>query len=340
METIWTSSIDLTDPLTCPDDLYSGHAHVYSGDPYWFLHDPAIVSFNGRLLAAWYNCTDGEMCGATCIRGAWSDDGGETWGEVFTLAESANPQKLLYVPVSFLVHDATLYAFVTHMTGPDIVTDCEILRYDPAPDRFLHCSFFKTPFLNNCAPQPIPGGYLMGGRVPRTPGIRPQIPAIARCGNDPTAWEVIRLPEHRDLPLPETAIIAEESRITAFVRGTPGKSRIYTSFDAGTTWDAGQENPIPAIDSKMYSGTLSDGRHYLIANLPTELGFRQLLTIAVTEPGKYDFCEIRKLVEGESCYYPCAVEDNGMLYITATQRPTDGSNGNHCRFFRIPVASL
>lgn len=65
-----------------------------------FLHDTMIVPLGGRLLMAWYNCSENEIVGRTIIRGRWSADHGQTWSEPEIICEDVRPEHHM-VPVTF-----------------------------------------------------------------------------------------------------------------------------------------------------------------------------------------------------------------------------------------------
>ena len=65
-----------------------------------FLHDTMIVPLDGRLLMAWYNCSENEIVGRTIIRGRWSADHGQTWSEPEIICEDVRPEHHM-VPVTF-----------------------------------------------------------------------------------------------------------------------------------------------------------------------------------------------------------------------------------------------
>jgi len=110
-----------------------------------------------------------------------------------------------------------------------------------------------------------------------------------------------------------------------------------------------------ASHSKFAAGKLSTGQRYIIYNLPhferDEKGRiavegmkrgRQTLVIAVANPGEKAFSHIWKVSDVSqsthqkmSCY-PCAVEHDGMLYVTYTGQ----HKSRNCGFTAIPVASL
>ena len=80
---------------------------------------------------------------------------------------------------------------------------------------------------------------------------------------------------------------------------------------------------IPYRSSKIYSGTLSDGRFYLIAN--ADRSNRSKLVLYVSERDKLKFTRQKMLIDCAvsdddmtKCHYPAAVEYNGWLHIIAT----------------------
>jgi hypothetical protein len=86
---------------------------------------------------------------------------------------------------------------------------------------------------------------------------------------------------------------------------------------------------------------LTTGQNYVVSNLVSD-GYRNLLTISVTKPGKKQFSKIWKIRNGYSAQlkagsewsYPCATEYDGKLYVVYT------SEKHHCCLTIIPVSSL
>ena len=94
---------------------------------------------------------------------------------------------------------------------------------------------------------------------------------------------------------------------------------VYISSDMGESWSAATAHDIPYVSSKIYTGTLLDGRHYLIANIDDYS--RRRLALYFTDKGELRFKE-RLVLDGEKdgirwtkLHYPCAYEANGMLYV-------------------------
>lgn len=83
-----------------------------------FLHDTMIVPLGGRLLMAWYNCSENEIVGRTIIRGRWSADHGQTWSEPEIICEDVRPEHHM-VPVTFTEENGEIWAYVTRMSSHD-----------------------------------------------------------------------------------------------------------------------------------------------------------------------------------------------------------------------------
>jgi hypothetical protein len=325
--------------------------HRAGTDGFNFLHDAAIVHHKDFLLAAWYNCPQGEMVGESMIRGRRSRDGGRTWSELEVIAADREKRGILYVPVAFLSHAGRLYAFVTNMLGgPDRVHRCEVFLLDETANRWASRGFIAGPFLPNCTPQKMDdGNFLMAGRMAERPGELPTIPAVAISRGEKLTepWSVVRLlpsgrlPNGRVLPIPESTAIVDHAEVTAVVRREKANSLLFRSHDHGRTWSPPEEHNFPMAWSKVYAGMLTTGQRYLLANVPCG-GSRDLLVIAVSRPGEKAFCRMWKLRDGHCAAlrcgpewsYPSAIEHEGTLSVVYT------SEKHHCVMTSIPVKSL
>jgi CubicO group peptidase (beta-lactamase class C family) len=337
--------------LASPDGAKDVMVHRAGADAYNFLHDSAIVQHKGKLLAAWYSCPRGEMVGESLIRSRRSQDGGRTWSGVETIASDIRKQGIMYVPVAFLSHGGTLYAFITNMKGgPDLVQNCEVFVLNEETNTWISRGFIAGPFLPNCAPQRLAdGNFLMAGRVADQPGQKPTIPAVAiSSGEDlEKPWSLVRLlprgklDDGQRIPCPETTVLVEGRELTAFVRRENANSLVFFSHDNGQTWSGPCEHNFPMASSKIYAGLLSTGQRYLLCNLPTGR-YRDLLVIAVSRPGEKTFVKTWKIRDGYApalrvgpeWSYPCAVEADGNLHVVYT------SEKHHCVLTTIPLKSL
>ncbi len=354
MYPLWEPTIPFParDGLSYPEGAVDVVVHRAGEDQYNFLHDAAVVAHDGALFAAWYNCPEGEMTGESCIRCRRSTDAGATWSAPEVITSDAANAGILYVPVAFLSHAGTLYAFVSNMIGPDLVTACEIfvLEPDSAVGAWRSAGFIAEGFLPNCAPVLMDDGhFIMAGRVAPSPGEKALIPAVAigRAADPARPWEVLHLlpdgraPGGAQLPYPETSVIVEGGEVTALVRNDHGNALLLLSTDYGRSSSPPQEHNFPIGAAKAYAGVLSTGQRYLLSNTPAS-GYRELLTLAVSRPGDTSFRAMWKirdgyagrLAAGPEWSYPCAVEHQGRLFIVYT------SAKKHCVMTSAPISSL
>lgn len=320
-------------------------------DQYNFLHDAAIVNHKGVLYAAWYNCPTSEMQETSLIRGRRSEDGGLTWSAIEIIASDKEKKGIMYVPVSFLSHLGILYAFISNMEGgPDLVTRCEVFVLNEKTNSWNSQGFIAGPFLPNSSPIKMEdNNFIMAGRMANKSGQKPTIPAVAISNGDllTEKWDVIplkyngKLPQNENPDFPETTVLVDGKNITTFVRNHSGYPLLFTSKDYGRTWSDPQEHNFPFASSKITSGTLSNGQNYVLSNIVSD-GYRDLLIIAVTNPGEKQFSKIWKIRDGDSDLlkvgpewsYPSTTEFDGKLYIVYT------SKKKHCCLTIIPISSL
>jgi hypothetical protein len=315
------------------------------------LHDAAIIEHKNVLFAAWYNCPSGEMEETSLIRGRRSCDFGLTWSDIEVVASDKELKGIMYVPASFLSSKGVLYAFVSNMEGgPDLVTRCEVFILNEDEDAWKSSGFITGPFLPNCSPVKMGNNnFIMAGRMAAEAGQKPTIPAVAISQGDKLTekWDVVPLNYNGKLlpgenpDFPETTVIVDGNKITAFVRNHSKYPILFESNDYGRTWSDPYIHNFPFASSKIYAGTLSTGQNYVIGNIVSE-GYRDLLIIATTRPGEKQFSGIWKiksgysgqLVAGPEWSYPCATEYAGKLYVVYT------SEKHHCCLTIIPVNSL
>ncbi len=350
---VWEKNLPfpLPENMTYPEGAIDIMIHRAGSDNYGFLHDAAIVEHKKTLFAAWYNCPSGEMQGTSLIRGRRSKDKGLTWSDTEVIASDEAKKGIMYVPVAFLSFQDVLYAFVSNMEGgPDLVTRCEVFILNEKNNSWNSSGFITGPFIPNCSPIKMENNnFIMAGRMANQPGQKPTIPAIAISHGDKLTekWDVISLNYHAKLPVgenpdyPETTVIVDGQRITAFVRNHSKCPIRFISNDFGRSWSDPQIHNFPFASSKIYAGRLSTRQDYVISNLVSE-GYRNLLAIAVTPPGKKQFSRVWKirygysdqLAAGPEWSYPCAIEYGGHLYVVYT------SEKHHCCLTIIPVCSL
>ncbi|MDR2704948.1 MAG: glycoside hydrolase [Planctomycetaceae bacterium] len=329
------------------------HSIVENGltDRYKFLHDPAIVCHKGTLYVAWYNCPEHEIVGESLIRGRRSSDLGQTWSDIETIASDTAQDKTFYVPVQFLSHEGTLYAFVGIMVGGhDLIKSCGVYSLDEKTNRWIFHREIAERFLPLTEPVKMTdGNFIMGGRITSKFGLKPFIPAVLISnGNKIVAdWKVV--PIHATSYLadcPETALIVEDCHITAFSRNEKSLYPfIHYSNDYGQHWDAIINTTFLASPSKLYAGKTSTDQRFLLFNVAkTKTGHaeRRVLGIAVSKPGEKVFSKIYKVRDDsdgiiKSSFYPCAIEFDKKMYIVYTAII---AGRRHCCLSKIPIESL
>ena len=350
---VWDNNLPfpLQENMPYPTGAVDVMVHRAGSDNYNFLHDAAIVEHKNTLYAAWYNCPSGEMQESSLIRGRRSTDYGLSWSDVEIIASDKEMKGIMYVPVAFLSHNDILYAFISNMEGdPDLVTRCEVFVLNEKTESWNSSGFIAGPFLPNCSPIKMGNNnFIMAGRMANKPGEKPTIPAVAISHGDKLTeqWDVVPLKYNGKLPLgenpdfPETTVIVDGANITAFVRNHSQYPILFTSGDYGRTWSDPQVHNFPFASSKIYAGTLSTGQNYVLSNIVSK-GYRDLLTIAVSHPGKKQFSKVwkirdgysKKLEAGSEWSYPCAIEYSEKLYIVYT------SEKLNCCLTIIPVSSF
>jgi hypothetical protein len=153
---------------------------------------------------------------------------------------------------------------------------------------------------------------------------------ISDSGKIDGQWRLVKLQEDGYLPdgsryqHPEVSLIAEGKNIYAFVRNDfRNIPMLYQSQDCGEHWTGPIALDIPFSNSKIYSGTLKDGRHYVIGNIQPG---RSKLEIFFTEPGTMTFTRSivlqdgtnEQLGYGKEWHYPSAWESDGKMYVIYT----------------------
>ena len=132
------------------------------------------------------------------------------------------------------------------------------------------------------------------------------------------------LPDGSKLVHPEITAIIEDNKIAMFSRDDERKvPLVYLSQDYGETWSDAFSYDIPFSDSKIYAGTLSDGRNYIIGNWYPG---REKLVLVFSKPKEYTFDTgiilqngfSDRLGYGKAWCYPCAYEADHKLYIIYT----------------------
>ena len=182
---------------------------------------------------------------------------------------------------------------------------------------------------------------MLPGRIGEMDDL-PTIPAvlISDSGKIDAPWRLVKITDTDMLPdgvpfvFPEITPILAECKIYMFCRDDHRRvPLVFLSEDNGESWTGPYAHDIPIDNSKIYSGTLSDGRNYIITNIGTER--RKRLLIFLSDPNQMSFTECKLLRSGNAddfptatqWHYPVAIESDGMLKIICTVSFEDKSRG-------------
>ena len=318
-------------------------------DGYIFLHGVALANYKSKLFCAWAHNKVLENSDDEEVNYAISNDGGVTWSQY--IEGDLSPQKGTAVSHGvFLVHQEKLWFFAPQFKG-DLNREKAMMRmcayvFDEAEEKFcplgtvLDERFWPMcePILMDDGNYIIPGIYVGSGYYDTDNGA-----AVAISHQDDLLhWDMVKLPIADDVQVwGECCIVAEGSHLRLYCREHSRKLvALYSeSSDFGRTWTTLGASNLPMIDSKPYSGTLSDGRHYLISSCAQDITARNPLTIALTRPGEADFSTIYTVDSGKILSYPYAIEIDRKLYI-AYSSSTEGRNRNSAVLAIVDIEDL
>ena len=310
-------------PVFTPDDSFK------------FLHEAAIIEFKGVLYASWYNCVETELRGYTPICGKRSYDNGKTWTEMEIIAQDESCQ-ILYCPPVYGICDGKLYLLMNQMVGADLIHSLDLYVLNEQTDSFELVWSRPIPFKLNTNVVTLPNGkLLLPGRVAELDGF-PNTPAvlISDSGKIDAEWRLVKiapdgaLPDGDKLIHPEISVIIQNHTLYMFNRNDRKRvPLVYLSKDWGESWSPLLCHDIPYINSKIYTGSLSNHKNFLIANEYVKDSKRSRLVAYFTDKDTMEFNKRLVLTDypldpqqGEpyACHYPAVCESNGKLYIIAS----------------------
>ncbi len=294
-----------------------------------FLHEAAIIAFKGRLFASWYSCPGTrELRGYTPIMERRSRDGGKTWSALTEVCGDKS-EKLLFCPPVYHIEDDKLYMLINEMVAPDHIHAMDLYVLNEATDKFEFLWSKPIPFkLNTNILKMDNGKLLIPGRIAEPDGF-PVTPAvlIADSGRINSDYRLVKIQENEYISEKvkhehaECSAILEGEKVYMFCRDDLCRVPVlYISEDFAETWSKAIAHNIPFSNAKIYAGTLSDGRRYVIGNLYPE---RHKLAIFLTEGKDMVFTKGYMLQDGmseilqygQTHSYPSACEAEGKLYI-------------------------
>ncbi|MBQ9735654.1 MAG: helix-turn-helix domain-containing protein [Clostridia bacterium] len=340
----------------CTESAGISYVHVHDpGEAFGsFLHEAAIIEFEGVLYASWYNCREKELSGYTPIVGRRSYDGGKTWTDPEIIAEDQSG-RILYCPPVYGICDGKLYMLMNQMVSADLMHSLDLYVLNKETDRFEFLWSRPIPFKLNTNAVRLPNGKLiLPGRIAEQDGF-PNTPAVAisDSGKIDAKWRIVKvapngvLPDGSSLVHPETTLICCDNVLYLFNRNDQRRvPLVYISRDFGGSWSDAMSHDIPYTSSKIYSGMLSDGRFYLIAN--ADRLRRSKLVLYVSEKNRLQFTKKKVLMDCDApvhditlCHYPAAVESDGKLYVIATAHyPAETSEKRGAILFTVDLSEV
>ena len=349
----------LKDGFTLDDIKHNSHIEncmVQNPDTgHMFLHEAAIIEFKGVLYTSWYQCEVKELQGPTPICGKRSFDGGKSWTDVEIIAEDKSG-KILYCPPVYGICDDKLYMFINQMVSPDHMHSLDLYVLDEQTDKFQLLWSRPIPFKLNTNVYNLSNGKLMlPGRIAEQDGF-PVTPAvlISDSGKIDAEWHLVKiqqdglLPDGAHLEHAEISAIVNENKVYVFNRNDYRKvPLIYLSEDYGESWSEVMSHNIPLAATKIYSGTLSDGRNYIIGNIFNDYK-RDRLAIFISKTYTMNFNKGHWLQDicsdnhsvGLNWHYPVAYEADGNLYVIYTVNMNEDWVTRGAMLSVIPICSL
>jgi hypothetical protein len=325
-------------------------------DGYNWLHGAAICWHRGLLYASFGHNRGDENTETEEARGLVSQDGGRTWGEVFTM--DPGEENLAVSHGVFLSHEGRLWAFMGAFYDRFQRTHTRAYLLDEGTGQWQTRGLVVD---DGFWPMQEPirmddGNWIMAGaRVGRGYDLD-HLPAVAISdGDDLTRWQMIVIPKHASVGSiwGESTVIVDGHWIMNISRyGARPLALVAISEDYGRTWTESLASNLPMTTSKPYAGTLSTGQHYLICTTTADSGNRRSpLTIALTRPGERLFSSVYRIRDavhdgpGEShpsarLSYPYAVEHEGALYVIYSNCGGRGANRNSAELAIVPLESL
>lgn len=333
--------------------------HEPEVDEYPWLHGLSLAWHKGKLHASFGHNKGSENTASEEARGRVSEDGGKTWGDVFTIDTGTESEDLAVSHGVFLSHAGRLWAFHGAFRGKmgGIHTRAYLLDETSSrwePKGVIAAGGFWA--LN----QPVKmtdGNWIMAGICAGAYSNHTTKPAavVVSHGDDFTKWDLVTIPAPEGLKVwGESSIIVDGSNVLNIARyGAKPLALVSKSTDHGRTWTMMAESNLPMTTSKPASGMLSTGQRYLVCtNAANNGGRRAPLTIAVSKPGQPIFSKVFVIrpalfpsgpgesLEKLSLSYPCAIEHEGRLYVAYSNNGGRGGNHNSAEMAVIPVEKL
>jgi hypothetical protein len=323
--------------LSAPDCIEHRIIHP-GGAPYLFLHESRLGRHGNSLFAAWDNSFVVESQWGSVIRWIRSEDGFATWSDPVVLAPALEGENITWESVHFLSAEDEFWAFVAQVRSEprdqsNTAGDMVVFKFKPGTETWSEQSRVSGFHPQNPPQLTGDGNWCMGGHY----NLSQARFAISR-GRDLTDWDVVEIPcgPENYVEYAETSFIAGDKVIDAYVRNEIRTGSLLTSrsHDGGKSWPLLQPSNFLTNSNRTSAGMLSTGQRYIAFNMMSaseEMGERDVLAIAVSEPGGEFFKKIVRIrndtpppMQVAECpkmrqwSYPSVLEHEGKVYISYT----------------------
>lgn len=317
-------------------DLYPGVRHVTvhapDSDNYKFSLGAAIVPYKELWVCGFLQSLNQENDNESRWVCRYSHDNCETWSDVTVIAGKEG--EFSHSHGVFWNDGKTLWTFcpkarygldVLHGPGfqgnpyPDMVMEAYTLNTDLTWQ--FRGTVLDDTFWPLCEPVRLPNGQLLLAGLECGDAFAQG--AVAISDGNPLHWKKVNIPNPKNLPIwGETTVIVYEDCLLALLRTDRSRLGYSVSHDFGQTWTDLDFLDAVISNSKAYGGSLSDGRKYLLTNIPGGPNDRCIMAIAFgdstgcwqkAQPIRVDFDDRPPFLTNQCCY-PYAVEKDGFLY--------------------------
>ncbi|QHI68532.1 DNRLRE domain-containing protein [Tichowtungia aerotolerans] len=339
-------------------------AYEPQNDGYEWLHGVGLAWHKGQLYASFGHNTGAENTEGESAHYRISDDGGQTWGDVKSIADGEGSLSISHGV--FLSYVDQLWAFQGAFSNDFENTHTRAYLLNETTGQWEYQGVvIEDGFWPMQQPEKMDdGNWVMAGICApdgypaSSTALSQNLPAVAIShGDDFMNWDLIVIPAGEGVGSVwgESGVVVDGANLTMISRWwwqTP-YALVAESSDFGRSWTELQASNMPMAASKPCTGILSTGQHYLIANISSDGGnSRTPLSIAYSRPGAAALSEIRLVRHSvqdnvpwseADCKlsYPCAIEKDGMLYIGYSNSAFgEGVNNNNAELAVIPISEL
>lgn len=296
---------------------------------------PSVTCFNGKIFVFW--SFDGAVYAADC-------NSFPEFSKALLITQSPDPDIIYSYPTCY-VCDGRLYVTASKTASDNKILGIDIFIYNEETGKFDYLKDLEYPFIPTSDACAGDNGVLMlPGKAAVSLEGKPDIPAvlISYSGKFDGDWSLCyvqsdnRLPDGTCFDSPDCSVFTIDKTNYLFCRNDRlNVPIIYVATNYFDWWSPPQFHNIPFSPSPLCSGTLSDGRNYIIGNIYPGTS---KLALFFSKPYEHVFSKAFLIMDGKSSgsktrfdswFSPSAVESDGKLYVIYSASKTyDLSDSN------------